>query len=197
LNGRLTERNLAQPGFRKQLEHLTKGLPSGEQFRRTSLVFAPSDPDVMYALAADRSNYILGLFRSTNAATRGGKFWVDGIRTNGRCRITTPSPCIRISRTALVWGGSDVVTAPITQGGNWRRIANSQRGARDYVHSDHHALVWQEDGVIISGTMAAYRSRTNGGRNWEERSRGMVTAMFYDLDVAPSNGKDLWRGHAG
>ena len=30
---------------------------------------------------------------------------------------------------------------------------------------------------------------SDGGRNWTERSRGMATAMFYDLDVAPSNGK--------
>ena len=36
-----------------------------------SLVFAPSDPDVIYALAADCSNHVLGVFRSTN----GGNSW--------------------------------------------------------------------------------------------------------------------------
>ena len=175
--------------FGEHWEHLTNGLPPGDQFRRTSLAFAPSDPDVIYALAADRSNFLLGVYRSTN----GGNSWRE-IMGSQRCpkeRQMSYNNVIAVhprDPDSVVWGGMHLYRTD-NAGGRWRRIGNSQRGARDYIHSDHHALLWPEEDLLISGNDGGVSVTRDGGRTWTERSRGMVSAMFYDLDVAPSNGK--------
>jgi len=50
---------------------LKRGLPPGEECGRISLAISRSDPEVMYALAADRRKQVLGIFRTVN----GGKSW--------------------------------------------------------------------------------------------------------------------------
>jgi photosystem II stability/assembly factor-like uncharacterized protein len=174
--------------FGKHWDHLTKGLPPGDQFRRISLAFAPSDPDVIYALAADRANYVLGLFRSTN----GGNSWREilGGRYPSERQMSYNNAIVVHPRKpeCVIWGGMHLYRTG-DAGRNWRRITSATRGMKDYVHADHHALLWPEDDVIVSGNDGGVAVTRDGGRNWSERSRGMVTAMFYDLDVAPSNGK--------
>lgn len=90
------------PDFGQSWVHLTKGLPSADQFRRTSLAFAPSDPDVVYALAAAIMYW--ASFAAPTEAIPGGKFWAAAIPGNGRCLITTSSPFIRASPSA--WCGA-------------------------------------------------------------------------------------------
>jgi photosystem II stability/assembly factor-like uncharacterized protein len=174
--------------FGENWEHLTKGLPSGDQFRRTSLAFAPSDPDVIYALAADRRNYVLGLFRSTN----GGNSWreiLGGRYPKERQMSYNNTIAVHPRKPgSVVWGGMKLYRTD-DAGRSWRRITNTQRGKRDYVHGDHHALLWPEDDVLISGNDGGVAVTRDGGRTWKERSRGMVTTMFYNLDVAASSSK--------
>jgi len=172
--------------FGKSWERLSKGLPSGDQFRRTSLAFAPSDPNVMYALAANRRNHILGLFRSTN----GGDSWREilGDRYPKERQMSYNNVIAVHPRNPdrVVWGGMKLYRTDDV-GRHWRRIGSGDSDDRDYVHSDHHALIWLDDEVIISGNDGGVAITTNGGRTWQERTRGMVTTMFYDLAVAPSN----------
>lgn len=169
-------------------EQLTKGLPSGDQFRRTSLAFAPSDPDVIYALAADRANHVLGVFRSTNGGNSwreilGGRYPTERqMSYNNTIAVHPREP------DSVVWGGMKLYRSD-NGGHSWRRITSTDRGKKDYVHGDHHALVWPDDDVIISGNDGGVSVTRDGGVSWTERSRGMVSTMFYDLDVAPSNGK--------
>ena len=171
----------------KDWEHLTKGLPSGDQFRRTSLAFAPSDPDVMYALAADRRNHVLGVFRSTN----GGKSWqekLDGRYPTERQMSYNNTIAVHPHRPdSMVWGGMKLYRTD-DGGSNWCRITNTERGTKDYVHGDHHALLWPEDNLIVSGNDGGVSVTRDGGSTWVERSHGMVTTMFYNLDVAASDG---------
>ena len=169
-------------------EHLTRGLPSGDQFRRTSLAFAPSDPDVIYALAADRRNHVLGLFRSTN----GGNSWREILC--GRYpteRYMSYNNVIAVhpgKPDRVVWGGMKLYRSD-DAGRSWRRITSSQRAKRDYVHSDHHSLLWPEDDMIVSGNDGGVSVTHDGGRRWTECSRGMTSTMFYDLDVAASDAR--------
>ena len=113
-------------------------------------------------------------------------------RRNGRCPTTTPSPFILSKPFSVVWGGTKLYRTD--DGRHWRKITSRDRGARNYVHEDHHALLWLEDDTIISGNDGGVAVSKDGGRSWEDRSRGMVTTMFYDLDVAPSNSKALAGG---
>ena len=175
--------------FGKSWEHLTKGLPPADRFRRTSLAFAPSDPDVIYALASDRSDdNVLGVFRSTN----GGNSWreiLGGRYPKERQMSYNNTLAVHPRRPdCMIWGGMHLYRTG-DAGRSWRKITNSDRGKRDYVHNDHHALLWPEDDLIVSGNDGGVSVSRDGGRTWTERSRGMVTTMFYGLDVAPSNGK--------
>lgn len=175
--------------FGKTWQHLTKGLPPADQFRRTSLAFAPSDPDVIYALASDRSDHVLGVFRSTN----GGNSWREVLdpRRYPRERQMSYNNTIVVhprKPDCVIWGGMHLYRTD-DAGRRWRRITDSDRGTRHYVHGDHHALLWPEDDLIVSGNDGGVAVSRDGGNTWAERSSGMITTMFYSLDVAPSNGK--------
>ena len=170
-------------------EQLKTGLPPGEHFRRTSLAFAPSDPDVLYALVASRSDHLLGMFRSTN----GGKSWkeiLDGRRLPRERQMSYNNTLAVHPRRpdSVVWGGMKLYRTD-DAGRRWRKITSRDRTASNYVHDDHHALLWPEDDTIISGNDGGVFASEDGGRSWKDRSQGMVTTMFYDLDVAPSNGR--------
>jgi photosystem II stability/assembly factor-like uncharacterized protein len=176
------------PDRGKTWEHLIRGLPRGEYFRRISLALAPSDPDVVYALAASRSAHVLGVFRSTN----GGRSWKEilgGRFPNERQLDYNNTIAVHPRRPdSVIWGGMKLHRTD-NAGRNWRTLTKRDRGARNYVHDDHHALLWPDDDLILSGNDGGVSVSRDGGRTWHERSRRMVTTMFYDLDVAPSNGK--------
>jgi photosystem II stability/assembly factor-like uncharacterized protein len=176
------------PNRGKRWEQLTKGLPRGESFRRISLALASSDPDVIYALASSRSAHVLGIFRSTN----GGRSWkeiLDGRFPNERQMDYNNTIAVHPRRPdSVIWGGMKLHRTD-NAGRNWRTLTKRDRGARNYVHDDHHALLWPDDDLILSGNDGGVSVSRDGGRTWQERSRRMVTTMFYDLDVAPSNGK--------
>ena len=182
--------------FGKNWEHLTKGLPPADRFRRTSLAFAPSDPDVIYALASDRSDdNVLGVFRSTN----GGNSWREIL--GGRYpkeRQMSYNNVIAVHPDkpgCAIWGGMHLYRTD-DAGRSWRRITSGERGKkRDYVHNDHHALLWPRDDLIVSGNDGGVSVSRDGGRTWMERSNGMVTTMFLQSGRSSLQRRGLWRGH--
>jgi len=88
----------------------------------------------------------------------------------------------------MIWGGMHLYRTD-DAGRNWRRITNPDTSKRDYVHSDHHALLWPQDDLIVSGNDGGVSVTRDGGRNWKASVRGMVSTMFYNVAVAPSDGK--------
>ena len=176
------------PDRGKTWEHLKRGLPRGEFFRRISLALAPSDPDVVYALASGRSAHVLGVFRSTNGGRSwkeilGGRFPTERQMDYNNAIVVHPH-----RPDSVIWGGMKLHRTD-NAGRNWRTITSKQHGARNYVHDDHHALLWPDDEMILSGNDGGVSISRDGGRTWQERSHRMVTTMFYDLDLAPTNGK--------
>jgi photosystem II stability/assembly factor-like uncharacterized protein len=168
-------------------EQLEDGLPPGDQFRRTTLAFAPRHPETIYALAANSSDRVLGVFRSDN----GGDSW----RVAGRPgdfpneRQTHYNNTIAVhpeDPKCVIWGGMQLWRTD-DGGRSWRQLTSGRRGTPNYVHSDHHALLWPQPDTVISGNDGGVSVSRDGGETWTERSSGMATTMFYDLDVAPSN----------
>ena len=74
--------------------HLTAGLPAPETMRRTSIAIAPSNHDVVYAVAADSNEKVLGAFAQQTAEPAGRMWRVRISRMRSRCRMAIPSPCI-------------------------------------------------------------------------------------------------------
>jgi photosystem II stability/assembly factor-like uncharacterized protein len=176
------------PNGGKYWEHLTRGLPRGDFFRRTSLAMAPSDPDVIYALAANRSGHILGVFRTTN----GGRSWKEilhGRFERERHMDYNNAVAVHPRRPDSVVIGGMKLHRSDDGGRHWRTISTKERGEPNYVHDDHHVILWPDDDILLSGNDGGVSLTEDGGRTWRERSRGMVTSMFYDVDVAPTSGK--------
>ena len=64
------------------------------------------------------------------------------------------------------------------------------RGQTDYAHADHHALLMPAavPGRIYDANDGGMDVSEDSGNTWANRSTGLVVTMFYDMDVAQSNG---------
>jgi photosystem II stability/assembly factor-like uncharacterized protein len=179
----------------KKWEHLEKGLPDSALFGRTSLAMSPSKPEVLYALASDESSessdLLLGVFRTTNGGNSwkkisGNHFDDEGQMSYGNTIIVHPQ-----DHNYVICGGVDL---HLTKNGgtSWRRITHwdLERTDPKYAHSDHHALVMPPAalGRVYDANDGGLDVSEDGGNNWTNRSSGLSVTMFYDLDVAPSNG---------
>jgi photosystem II stability/assembly factor-like uncharacterized protein len=178
----------------KNWRQLLKGLPSPERIGRTSLAISPSDPDVLYAFAADEesahADQLLGVFRSSN----GGKKWVDvaggalakerQISYNNTLAVHPENP------NHVVCGGVNLHLS--TDGGKtWAKATrwNSNRGDSNYAHADHHCLLMPAAaaGRIYDANDGGLDISEDGGRAWINRSNGLAVTMYYDLDVGQSD----------
>lgn len=184
-------------------EHLDerRGLPEGQEFGRASIAFAPSNPEVLYVLAADRERRLLGVFRSSDsgecweriASPADELFATERFLTYNNTIVVHPN-----NENFVIWGGANLYR--LTGAGQpWTKITTVDRflpnrveNLTTYVHEDHHALVMPDGDLVYSGNDGGVAVSRDGGDTWEDhsrRSRGMMTTMFYAVDVAPTNSK--------
>src|SRR5262249_21158432 len=64
------------------------------------------------------------------------------------------------------------------------------RGKPQYAHADHHALLMPPavNGRVYDGNDGGIDVSDDAGDTWSNRSNGLAVTMFYDMDVAQSNG---------
>ena len=86
-------------------------------------------------------------------------------------------------------------------GATWQKITfwDKTPGEKKYAHSDHHCLLMPavQPGLVYSLNDGGLDVSTDSGKTWVNRSKGLVTSMFYDIDVAQTDGGDVRRRHAG
>jgi photosystem II stability/assembly factor-like uncharacterized protein len=175
--------------------HLTEGLPDSALFGRTSLAISRSKPDVMYAFAADEnsasSDLMLGVFRSAD----GGESWEEISKSHfaneGQISYNNTIVVHPKKHNYVICGGVDLHRT--TDGGKtWRRITrwDFNRGHPQHAHSDHHTVLMPtaKPGLVYDANDGGLDVSKDGGDTWENRSDGLAITMFYDLDVAPSDG---------
>ena len=179
-------------------EHLTNGLPDPARFSRSSLAIAPSDPNIVYVLAADAipgqndAIRVLGVFRSDD----GGDSWIDTATSEfldeRQMNYNNTIAVHPENADHVICGGVDLHLS--TDGGTtWCKVTDwrANRGDVNYAHADHHALLFapaQPDRLydVNDGGMDV---SDDGGRIWSNRSNGLAATMFYDLDVAQTDGR--------
>jgi photosystem II stability/assembly factor-like uncharacterized protein len=175
----------------------SKGLPSAEKIQRTSLAIAPSDPNVIYALAADKDGYVLGVFRSVDV----GETWQDVSANHfGTERGMSYANVIAVHPTEMatvICGGVDL---HLTRDGgqSWNQVTDftANRGDSWYAHADHHALVLpaSKPGRIYDANDGGVDVSGDGGRTWVNRSQDLAVTMYYDMDVSPGDGRRFGGG---
>lgn len=171
---------------------LKKGLPSTEKIGRTSLAIAPSRPSVMYALSSTQKDAVLGIFRSDN----GGDSWTNIAGTHfvreGQMSYGNAIAVHPTNPDHVLCGGVDL---HLTQdaGKTWVRATkwDAPRGKPRYAHADHHCLLMPVDqpGLVYDMNDGGMDVSTDGGLTWTNRSNGLAVSMFYDVDVAQSDGR--------
>jgi photosystem II stability/assembly factor-like uncharacterized protein len=180
---------------------LTNGLPDPENFGRTSLAISPSDPDVIYAFAecahSARSNLLQGVFRTADAGKTwkeiGAKYFANEDQISyGNTIVVHPR-----NPDHVLCGGVDLHLT--TNGGKtWRKVTrwDVKRGKPNYAHADHHHLVMPigVDGRVYDPNDGGLDVSNDGGITWKNRSKGLAITMYYDMDVAQSNGRHFGGG---
>jgi len=177
-------------------EQLGGGLPSPDLIGRTSLALAPSDPDVLYAQIG-RKDAVLGVFRSTN----GGDTWasIGGAHfANERQMSYNNAIVVHPEDPGWVLCGGVDLHRTTDAGQHWEQVThwNAERGTPTYAHADHHALVMptSQPGFVYDLNDGGMDFSTDGGSNWENRSNGLATNMFYDLEVAQTDSRMIAGG---
>ncbi len=174
--------------------HLTNGLPDAARFGRTSLAVSPSNPDVLYAFAADEqsdnSDGLLGVFTSRD----GGASWKDvanaQLRKEGQISYGNTIVVHPTDPDYVLCGGVDLYRS--TNGGKtWTRTSkwDADRGKPNYAHADHHCLLMPAatPGRVYDPNDGGMDVSDDGGVTWTNRSNGLAATMFYDIDVAQSD----------
>jgi photosystem II stability/assembly factor-like uncharacterized protein len=171
---------------------LRNGLPSPERMGRTSLAIAPSKPSVVYACSSDQKEGVLGVFRSDNSGINwtnvaGSHFVKEEQMSYGNTIAVHPT-----DPNHVLCGGVDL---HLTRDGgkNWVRATrwDADRGKPKYAHADHHCLLMPADqpGLVYDMNDGGMDVSLDGGSTWTNRSNGLAVSMFYDVDVAQSDGR--------
>jgi photosystem II stability/assembly factor-like uncharacterized protein len=174
--------------------HLTSGLPPSASIGRASLAIAPSSPSVIYAIASDSDDHVLGVFRSADAGASwkniaGTSFRKEGQMSYGNAIAVHPT-----NPDHVLCGGVDLHLTR-NAGKTWIRAthwdADPDRGATNYAHADHHFLLMPagRPGLVYDMNDGGMDVSGDGGKTWTKRSNGLAVTMFYDVDVAQSDGR--------
>jgi photosystem II stability/assembly factor-like uncharacterized protein len=177
--------------------HATSGLPSPELLRRVSLAIAPSQPDTVYALAANDREGVLGVFVSRNMGTSWKSIGGTHFRDEGQMSYNNTIAVHPADARHVLCGGVDLHRTR-DGGKTWRRVTfwDANRGAPDYAHADHHCLVMPANapGRVYDANDGGMDRSDDGGRTWRNCSAGLAVTMYYDLDVAPSDARSFGGG---
>jgi photosystem II stability/assembly factor-like uncharacterized protein len=173
-------------------KQLTNGLPSGDAMGRISLAISPSRPSTMYALAENDSDGVLGVFRTTD----GGAAWrnVAGDHFGREDQISYGNTIVvHPTNPDLVLCGGVELHRTVDGGKTWRRVTDSfapRPTAKNYAHADHHCLLMPpaKPDLVYDLNDGGLDVSTDSGKTWVNRSNGLAVTMFYDVDVAQSDG---------
>lgn len=172
--------------------HLTNGLPAPARFHRSSIALAGNHPGILYVVAADARGRVLGVFKSTD----GGTTWdeVGGAHFENERQMTYNNTIVihPDDPELVIVGGVDLHRT--TDGGKtWYQVTRwyAERGSPHYAHADHHALAIPAANPdrIYSVNDGGLDVSNDRGRSWRNQSAGLSTTMYYDLDVAQSDGR--------
>ena len=151
---------------------------------RVSVQFAPSNPDIVYALAE-----IMGIgtiYKSTNR----GKGWVISYKGqesffNGQGFYDNFISVFPTNPNVVIAGGIDIFRT-INGGGTWSNVTNGYSGGS--VHVDQHHACFNPlnpNQIYLGNDGGMYRSN-DAGQNWTEINNNLQVTQFYSLAIDKS-----------
>jgi photosystem II stability/assembly factor-like uncharacterized protein len=175
----------------------TNGLPNPAttDVGRIGLAISQSNPDILYALYADGSNY-LELYKTDNFGTTWTNADPDREIDNGTGGFSWYFGQVRIHPTnpSTVYAMDVAFMRSIDGGANWPIIYGYGSSIPD-LHVDHHALAFHPTNpdYLIEGNDGGINISTDGGVNWIKTAELPVT-QFYEIGLDRNNPQRLYGG---
>jgi hypothetical protein len=173
-----------------------ESISPGDNGERVELAVAPSDPQIVYALAATGGN-IAWMKKTTNSGTSWSDITIPRYReqnceesendfARGQAWFDLIAAVYPNDPNKLIIGGIDLYRS--TNGGNsWELISYWTGGCDDYVHADQHAIILKNDNEGIFGNDGGvYYSETlnDSDPDFHERNNHYITSLFYSCGAA-------------
>lgn len=172
------------------------GIPVS-QIGRAEYAISPDDPNYMYALFADGSGRMRGVWASTNNGFNWFQIWPAGFGTNGVPELDIfgdNSQGIYDNEITVVpgqpdriWvGGVSLWTTSINAQPTQLALAFDFPGCFTCVHADVHAIVFGPDGTAYVGCDGGiYVSPPTAGQFFYAANRFLNITQFYSMAYSP------------
>jgi len=177
------------------------GLTNNGNVGRTQISTAPSADSVVYVLTHHSgTNDVEGIFRSSNYGNSWTKLpfptWSGGGNfARGQAWYDLASGVSPVDENVVFVGGVDLFRS-IDGGQNWTQISywNANRTSPNYVHADHHELVFVpgSDSLLLSGSDGGLSITYDLGSNWETRNNHYNVTQFYAAAIHPEAGNNTY-----
>ena len=175
---------------------LKTGLPAPDRIGRTTLALAPSNTNMIYAIAADlasaTADHVLGVFRSANSGNTWSNIAGQHFRNEGQMSYGCAIAVHPKNPDHVICGGVDLHVTT-NAGALWKTASHwdADRGKPGYAHADHHTLVMPAGapGRVYSANDGGVDVSEDGGTTWVNRSNGLAVTMYYDIDIAQSDAR--------
>lgn len=169
---------------------LAGGLPTSN-IRRTAVVVAPSNPNIVYVAIVNPSSGLLGFYRSSNA----GSTWIQKTATPD-----FPSPQgnydlfvgVDPANENIVYAGGVFPTYAVagviktTDGGDsWADITVPAGGGQ--LHPDQQTIAFGPGGVVWIGNDGGVWKSSNGGNSWINMNGNLAVTQNYQVALHPTN----------
>lgn len=177
------------------------GLTNNGNVGRTQISTAPSADSVVYVLTHHSgTNDVEGIYRSSNYGNSWTKLpmptWSGGGNfARGQAWYDLASGVSPVDENVVFIGGVDLFRS--TNGGQtWTQISywNANRTSPNYVHADHHELVFVpgSDSLLVSGSDGGLSITYDLGSNWETRNNHYNVTQFYAAGIHPEAGNNTY-----
>ncbi|MGQ9820102.1 MAG: T9SS type A sorting domain-containing protein [Candidatus Kapaibacteriales bacterium] len=147
---------------------------------RVSVQFAPSDPNIVYALV--ETNSLGFIYRSTNK----GKNWTlvyqgDQNFFRGQGFYDNFIEVHPTNPNLVLAGGIDVFRT--TDGKTWNNVTNGYSGGT--VHVDQHCAAFSpiNPNLVLLGNDGGVYFSSDAGINWVRRNSNLQVTQFYGFDI--------------
>lgn len=180
------------------------GVASSAGLERITVAAAPSNPSIVYALAANPSGDLADLFKSTNGGTTWTALGAGGKRyKNGNAEGRTVSAVFNtqgwynqlliVSPTNpnLVFFGGALHLAKTTDGGSTYYQVSNWLGqfSLPYVHADFHAATFDPTGTkfYVGNDGGVFFSADGGATFSDSMNVGLASHLIYDIGISGAN----------
>ncbi len=178
--------------------------------RRTELAISPAQPTWVYAIAANSSGGLEGIYKSTDSGDSFFKVYngsdtdhnMLGYYSNGSGGSSGQGSydlCIAVkpdNANTLYVGGvngwkSNDGGASWSCVNMWTGYSGYNMNGADVVHADKHFLSFQNNSTLFECNDGGIYKTTNGGSTWTDLTNGIVISQIYRLGVSQMDSNEV------